>query len=111
MIPNHVFQLVAMTAMEAPNSFRADAVRSEKAKVIEAIRICRPEEVPCTAVRGQYGPGKIGAQDVPGYRRAGRPATSEVETYAAMKLTIDNWRWAGVAFSFERASAWPNAGR
>jgi glucose-6-phosphate 1-dehydrogenase len=99
MVPNHVFQLVAMTAMEAPNSFRADAVRSEKAKAIEAIRICEAQDVPCTAVRGQYGPGKIDGKEVPGYRQEPDVSPeSDVETYAAMKLTIDNWRWSGVPF-------------
>lgn len=99
MVPNHVFQLVAMTAMEAPNSFQADAVRSEKAKAIEAIRICEAQQVPCTAVRGQYGPGKLGGKEVAGYRSEPDVSPdSEVETYAAMKLTIDNWRWSGVPF-------------
>ncbi len=99
MVPNHVFQLVAMTAMEAPNSFHADAVRSEKEKVIEAIKVCKPEEVRCSAVRGQYGPGQIKGQDVPGYRD--EPDVSQqstVETYSAMQLSIENWRWAGVPF-------------
>jgi len=99
MVPNHVFQLVAMTAMEAPNSFSADAIRSEKAKVVEAVRICTPTDVPCHAVRGQYGVGKIDNQQVPGYRE--EPDVSRqsmVETYAAMRLTIDNWRWSGVPF-------------
>jgi glucose-6-phosphate 1-dehydrogenase len=99
MIPNHVFQLVAMTAMEAPNSLSADAVRSEKAKVIEAIRVCSSQEVPCTAVRGQYVEGTIGDQTVAGYRsEADVSPKSDVETYAAMKLSIDNWRWSGVPF-------------
>jgi glucose-6-phosphate 1-dehydrogenase len=89
MVPNHVFQLVAMTAMEAPNSFDADAVRSEKAKVIDAIRDLKPEEVESCAVRGQYE----------GYRKeADVSPESEVETYAALKLNIDNWRWSGVPF-------------
>jgi glucose-6-phosphate 1-dehydrogenase len=99
MVPNHLFQLVAMTAMEAPNSFSADAVRSEKEKVIEAIRVCKPEEVSCAAVRGQYGSGQIGAKRVPGYRQEPDVTPdSNVETYVAMKLTIENWRWAGVPF-------------
>ena len=99
MIPNHVFQLVAMTAMEAPNSFHADAVRTEKAKAIEAIRICGASDVPCTAVRGQYGPGTIDGYEVAGYRDEPDVAPeSDVETYAAMKLIIDNWRWSGVPF-------------
>lgn len=99
MVPNHVFQLVAMTAMEAPNSFRADAVRSEKEKVIEAIRVCKHDEVTCFAVRGQYGPGQIDGVPVPGYRQEPDVSeTSNVETFVAMKLNIENWRWAGVPF-------------
>lgn len=99
MVPNHVFQLVAMTAMEAPNSFHADAVRAEKAKVIEAIQICTPEEVANAAVRGQYGPGQIDGQAVRGYRQEPDVAPdSLVETYVAVKLAIENWRWSGVPF-------------
>lgn len=99
MVPNHVFQLMAMTAMEAPNSLGADAVRSEKAKVIEAIRICPPEQVPCTAVRGQYGPGRMGEESVAGYREEPDVSPeSSIETYASLKLSIDNWRWSGVPF-------------
>jgi glucose-6-phosphate 1-dehydrogenase len=99
MVPNHVFQLVAMTGMEAPNSFSANSVRSEKEKVIEAIRICKPEEVVCHAVRGQYGPGAMAGKALAGYRDEPDVAPdSERETYAAMKLIIDNWRWTGVPF-------------
>ena len=97
MVPNHVFQLVAMTAMEAPNSFNADAVRSEKEKVMEAIRVCKPEEVSCAAVRGQYAAGHIQGKEITGYRQEPDvAANSNIETYVAMKLTIENWRWAGV---------------
>jgi glucose-6-phosphate 1-dehydrogenase len=99
MVPNHVFQLVAMTAMEAPNCFTADAVRSEKAKVIGGIRICRADETPCTAVRGQYDRGTIAGAPMPKYRdEPDVSPDSKVETYAAMKLNIDNWRWSGVPF-------------
>jgi glucose-6-phosphate 1-dehydrogenase len=99
MVPNHVLQLVAMTAMEAPNSFRAEAVRAEKAKVVEAIRTCTCEEVPCTAVRGQYDRGEIDGQPVPAYREEPDVACdSGVETYVALKLSIENWRWSGVPF-------------
>ncbi len=99
MVPNHMFQLVAMTAMEAPNSFSADGIRSEKAKLIEAIRICEPQQVKCHAVRGQYGPGEINGEKVAGYRAEADVAPdSDVETYAALKLIIDNWRWCGVPF-------------
>jgi glucose-6-phosphate 1-dehydrogenase len=99
MIPNHVFQLVAMTAMEAPNSLEADAVRNEKAKVIEAIRAFEPEEIPLLAVRGQYDRGAIGDTPALSYREEPDVAAdSTVETYVAMKLTIENWRWSGVPF-------------
>jgi glucose-6-phosphate 1-dehydrogenase len=99
MVPNHVFQLVAMTAMEAPNSFSADAVRSEKAKVIEAIRVCTPDQVHCTTVRGQYAGGQIDGKPVRGYREEPDVSPkSEVETYVALKLAIENWRWSGVPF-------------
>jgi glucose-6-phosphate 1-dehydrogenase len=99
MVPNHVFQLVSMTAMEAPNSFSADAVRAEKAKVIESVRICTPDEVSCSAVRGQYGAGEIDGQAVPGYREEPEVApNSMTETFAALKLSIENWRWSGVPF-------------
>ncbi|MGH9619500.1 MAG: glucose-6-phosphate dehydrogenase [Bryobacteraceae bacterium] len=99
MVPNHVCQLLAMTAMEAPNSFSADAIRSEKSKVIEAVRIYRPEEAGAAAVRGQYGAGAENGKQVPGYRQEPNVAPdSRVETYAAIKLLIDNWRWSGVPF-------------
>jgi glucose-6-phosphate 1-dehydrogenase len=85
--------------MEAPNSFGADSVRAEKAKAIDAIHVCTPDEVHCMAVRGQYGPGEIDGKRVPGYREEPDVAPlSEVETFAALKLQIDNWRWAGVPF-------------
>lgn len=99
MVPNHLFQLVAMTAMEAPNSFSADAIRTEKAKAIEAIRICDSMDVPCTAVRGQYGSGEIDGKPVAGYREeADVSPASYTETYVGLKLAIENWRWSGVPF-------------
>jgi len=99
MVPNHVFQLVAMTAMEAPNSFSADAVRSEKAKAIGAIRVCHQADVPCNAVRGQYGAGEIDGQTVAAYRQEPDVSPdSDIETYVALKLAIENWRWSGVPF-------------
>jgi glucose-6-phosphate 1-dehydrogenase len=99
MVPNHVFQLVAMTAMEAPNSFSADAIRSEKAKAVEAIRICDVKDVPCHAVRGQYGAGEIDKARVTAYRAEPNVNPNSVtETYAAMRLNIENWRWSGVPF-------------
>ncbi len=99
MVPNHMFQLLAMVAMEPPNSFDADAVRGEKAKVVDAIHPLTPEQARTNAIRGQYAAGKIGDTDYPAYRaEPGVAADSNTETYVALKFTIDNWRWAGVPF-------------
>ena len=100
MVPNHMFQLLAMTTMEPPNSFDADAVRSEKAKVIQAIHPMTPADVEKNVVRGQYVAGSIDhLGDVPAYNTEADVAhDSEVETFVAIKLYIDNWRWAGVPF-------------
>lgn len=97
MVPNHLFQLVATTAMEAPNSLGANAIRSEKAKVFEAVDLCQSSG--CDAIRGQYGRGAIENCPVAGYcEEPGVNPQSTVETYVAMKLSIDNWRWSGVPF-------------
>lgn len=99
MIPNHIFQLVTLTAMEPPVSFQADAVRDEQAKIFSAIQCFSPEDVLHNAVRGQYGEGSIGKEKVPAYRSEEKVApASNTETFAALKLSIDNWRWAGVPF-------------
>ncbi|KAI9132074.1 glucose-6-phosphate dehydrogenase [Acaryochloris sp. CCMEE 5410] len=99
MIQNHLFQLLALTAMEPPVSFEADAVRDEKSKVLKAIEPLTAEEVLTCAVRGQYGEGQIKDQSVSAYRLESRVSPdSNTETFAALKLTIDNWRWAGVPF-------------
>ena len=95
MVPNHMFQLLCMTAMEPPNSFDAEAIRSEKVKLVEAIRPVHPND----AARGQYGAGSVLGHKVAAYRDEPHVAPdSRTETYAALKLTIDNWRWAGVPF-------------
>ena len=92
---NHLLQLVALTAMEPPIDFDADSVRNEKVKVLRAIRTARPEDV----VRGQYAPGFIEGEEVPGYREEeGVDPASQTETYVAAKLHIDNWRWADTPF-------------
>jgi glucose-6-phosphate 1-dehydrogenase len=99
MIQNHMFQLLALVAMEPPISFAADAVRDEKVKVLQAIRPMSAEEILDRTVRGQYGDGAIGDQSVPAYRREAKVSpTSSTETYAALKLYVENWRWAGVPF-------------
>jgi glucose-6-phosphate 1-dehydrogenase len=99
MVPNHLFQLVSLTAMEPPISFEANAVRDEQAKVLHAISPIPPEEVLTRAVRGQYGEGLMNEERVPGYRQEQNVApNSTTDTYVALKLNIDNWRWAGVPF-------------
>jgi glucose-6-phosphate 1-dehydrogenase len=99
MVPNHIMQLISLTAMEPPVSFRADAVRDEQAKILHAIQPLSSEEVLSKTVRGQYGPGIVNAERVPGYREEeGVPPDSRTETFVAMKLLIDNWRWADVPF-------------
>jgi len=99
MVPNHVFQLLSLTAMEPPNSFDADAVRTEKHKVLEAVSPLDGAEIRRSTVRGQYGAGAIGGQPMVAYREEpGVAPDSATETYVAMRLGIDNWRWAGVPF-------------
>ena len=99
MVSNHLFQLLALIAMEPPASLDADAVRDEKAKVLRAIRPYSPEEVLERTVRGQYGAGTIDERAVPAYRNEpGVALRSATDTFAALRVTIDNWRWAGVPF-------------
>jgi len=99
MVPNHIFQLVTLTAMEPPVSFSADAVRTEQAKILAAIQPFSPEEALHCAVRGQYGEGEVDSEKVPAYRSEEKVApNSNTETFAALKLAIDNWRWADVPF-------------
>src|ERR1700730_6425343 len=99
MVPNHLFQLLTMTAMEPPISFDADEVRNKQAEVLHAIQPLNPEDVLKNMVRGQYGPGTVDGQRVVGYRSEPDVAPdSNTETFVALKLQIDNWRWAGVPF-------------
>jgi glucose-6-phosphate 1-dehydrogenase len=99
MVPNHLFQLVTLTAMEPPISFEADAVRDEQAKILHAIQPMNDEEVIRRTVRGQYGEGVVKSERVIPYRAEANVApNSNTETFVAMKLLIDNWRWADVPF-------------
>jgi glucose-6-phosphate 1-dehydrogenase len=101
MVPNHVMQLLSLTAMEAPVSFQADAVRNEQAKVLHSIQALGPDDILQRSVRGQYGPGVLGGEKVSGYRsEPGVSVESRTETFVALKINIDNWRWAGVPFYF-----------
>jgi len=99
MIPNHIFQLITLTAMEPPVSFEADAVRDEQAKILQAIQPFNEEDVLRKSVRGQYDAGEIGNEKSLAYRSEVNVAPdSNTETYAALKISIDNWRWADVPF-------------
>jgi len=99
MVPNHMFQLLAVVAMEPHNSFDADAVRAEKARVVQAITPLDTAGVARDVVRGQYVAGKVGGKDVAAYHdEPDVAADSTTETYVAMRFEIDNFRWAGVPF-------------
>ena len=99
LIQNHMLQLLCHVAMEPPGSFTAEEVRNEKVKVLHAIGAPVPEEIPEMAVRAQYAAGHVGGEDVVGYlEEPGIPPDSITETYAALRLEVANWRWAGVPF-------------
>ena len=99
MVPNHLFQLVSLIAMESPVSFDANAVRDEQAKVLRAVQPPAAEDVLTRTVRGQYGEGSLEGARMPAYRAEKHvPPASTTETFVALKLTIDNWRWADVPF-------------
>jgi glucose-6-phosphate 1-dehydrogenase len=94
-----MLQLLCHVAMEPPVSFTADEVRNEKVKVLQSISEPIESEISEMAVRAQYGPGHSGGEDVPGYlQEPGIPPDSSTETFAALRLEVDNWRWAGVPF-------------
>jgi glucose-6-phosphate 1-dehydrogenase len=99
LIQNHMMQLLCQVAMEPPVNFTAEEVRNEKVKVLDAIPEPKAQDIAEMAVRAQYGPGHAGGEDVPGYlEEDGVPPDSNTETYAAIRLEVDNWRWAGVPF-------------
>jgi glucose-6-phosphate 1-dehydrogenase len=97
LVQNHMLQLLTLTCMEPPTSFDADRVRDEKVKVLRAITPPTPEDVERITVRAQYGSGMVSGEEVPGYLdEEGVPDDSRTETYAALRLEVRNWRWAGV---------------
>ncbi|HMF90557.1 MAG TPA: glucose-6-phosphate dehydrogenase, partial [Candidatus Angelobacter sp.] len=99
MVPNHLFQLLSLTTMEPPISFSSDAVHDEQSKILHAIQPLDAEDVLHSAVRGQYGEGELQGEHVPAYREEqGVPPDSRTETFVALKLQVDNWRWADVPF-------------
>jgi glucose-6-phosphate 1-dehydrogenase len=106
LIQNHLLQLLMLTSMEPPVSFSADDIRDEKVKVLHAIKPPTVEEVPQMAVRAQYAKGTAGSKDVPGYlEEEGVGDGSVTETFAAVRLMVDNWRWAGVPFYIRTGKA------
>ncbi|WP_233151030.1 glucose-6-phosphate dehydrogenase [Sphingomonas mollis] len=106
MVPNHLFQLLAMVAMEPPNSFDAEAIRDEKGKALKAIRVYPPDEARANGVRGVYGAGEVQGKPVAAYHAAdGVSPDSTTETYVALKLMVDTWRWAGVPFYLRTGKA------
>ena len=96
-VQNHLMQVLALTLMEPPATVDAQGIRDEKVKLLRAVVVADAKEAVGTAVRGQYTAGRIGDQEVPGYRQEkGVDPNSVTETYVAMQLAVDNWRWAGV---------------
>ena len=106
MVPNHLFQLLSLIAMEPPICFEADAVRTEKEKALEAIKPLAKEEALSQVVRAQYATGRVNGKLVPAYRESdGVDPKSTTETFVAMRLMLDNWRWAGVPFYLRTGKA------
>ncbi len=99
MVPNHMAEMLSLIAMEPPVSFTAKHMRDKQVELLASVRKLKPEDVGTHAVRGQYGPGTLNGKSVPGYREEpGVDAQSDTETYVAMRVDIDNWRWSGVPF-------------
>ena len=108
MVQNHLMQLFCLTAMEPPNSLDADSIRNEKVKVVQATHLADPDHLESCAIRGQYTNGWMKGKEVPGYRQEeGASPESTTPTYAALKLTIDNWRWKGVPFYLRTGKRMP----
>jgi glucose-6-phosphate 1-dehydrogenase len=106
MVPNHLFQLLSLVAMEPPARFDADAVRSEKAELLDATHVPSESEAMASSVRAQYRAGFIANEKVEDYRKTKDVnPESTTETYVALKLAIDNWRWAGVPFYLRTGKA------
>src|SRR5206468_9860224 len=107
MLQNHMLQLLALVAMEPPTDFNATAVRDEKVKVLRALRPITTDDVEATTVTGQYARGAIDGEPVPGYiEELGRQSTTE--TFVALKVHIDNWRWKGVPFYLRTGKRMPD---
>jgi glucose-6-phosphate 1-dehydrogenase len=110
MVQNHMLQLLCLTAMEPPNSLEADDVRTEKIKVLRALKPITAQDARAMTVRGQYGAGLINGQPVRAYAQelTARNATTKTETFVAIKAHVDNWRWAGVPFYLRTGKRMPS---
>lgn len=109
MVQNHIMQVLCLTCMEAPVAYDADAIRDEKVKLLRAIPLLTPEQVPQRTVRGQYTAGASGGEATVGYREEkGVDPNSQTETYVALKLFIENWRWADVPFYIRTGKCLPS---
>ncbi len=110
MVQNHLLQVLSLIAMEPPVSLDAESIRDEKVKLLKSIRAMSPEDVARQVVRGQYFAGTVGAEVRPGYRQEPKvKPDSNVETYVALKLLIDNWRWSGVPFYVRTGKCLPQS--
>ncbi len=110
MVQNHLLQVLSLVAMEPPVSLEAESIRDEKVKLLKSIRPLTPEDVAKQVVRGQYFAGTANGQPVPGYRQEPKvKPDSNVETYVALKLFIDNWRWSGVPFYLRTGKCLPQS--
>jgi glucose-6-phosphate 1-dehydrogenase len=110
MVQNHMLQVLSLVAMEPPVSLEAESIRDEKVKLLRSIRALAPEDVAKQVVRGQYFAGAVDGQPMPGYRQEPKvKPDSNVETYVALKLFIDNWRWSGVPFYLRTGKCLPQS--
>ena len=106
MVQNHILQLLCLVAMEPPNSLDPDVVRNARMEVLRCLRPIVGKDIERYTVRAQYGPGKAKGKDMPGYRREhGVKPDSTIETYVALKLFVENWRWSGVPFYLRTGKA------
>ena len=111
MVQNHLLQLLCLTAMEPPAGLDADAIRDEKVKVLKSLRPIKGDEVRKNVIRAQYGAGTINGKRVVAYRDEKNVSIESVtETYVALRINVDNWRWAGVPFFVRVGKRLPKAG-
>src|SRR5437899_2075389 len=110
MVQNHLLQVLSLVAMEPPVSLEAEPIRDEKVKLLKSLRPLAAEDVARQVVRGQYFAGMVDGEQRPGYRQEAKvKINSNVETYVALKLFIDNWRWSGVPFYLRTGKNMPSS--